>query len=93
MVAGTELDLSGCGDHDETIGRLLQVDGIGPWTAECIRMRALRDPDAFVAGDLGVRRAFERLGLDARPGAILARAEAWRPWRAYAVMLLWRVGA
>jgi AraC family transcriptional regulator of adaptative response / DNA-3-methyladenine glycosylase II len=91
LVGEGELDLSGVGDRDETVERLLQVDGIGPWTAEYIRMRALRDPDAFVAGDLGVRRAFERLGLDSNPRTIVARAEAWRPWRAYATMLLWRV--
>jgi AraC family transcriptional regulator of adaptative response / DNA-3-methyladenine glycosylase II len=54
-------------------------------------MRALRDPDAFVEGDLGVRRGFERLGLDATQRAMLARSEAWRPWRAYAVMLLWGI--
>lgn len=93
MVASGELDLSGASDPDETVGTLLELDGIGPWTAGYIRMRALRDPDAFVASDLGVRHGFERLGLDARPRAILARAEAWRPWRAYATMLLWRLGA
>ncbi|HET7235082.1 MAG TPA: AlkA N-terminal domain-containing protein [Actinomycetota bacterium] len=91
MVARGELGLGGDGDPEETVGRLLEVDGIGPWTAEYIRMRALRDPDAFVAGDLGVRRAFERLGLDANTRTIVTRAEAWRPWRAYATMLLWRV--
>ena len=93
MVAGGELDLSGSGDPDETVERLLELEGIGPWTAEYIRMRALRDPDAFVSSDLGVRHAFERLGLDATPHAIVARAEAWRPWRAYAAMLLWRLDA
>lgn len=91
MLAGDDLDLTRTADPDETVGRLLQIDGIGPWTAEYIRMRALRDPDAFVPGDLGVRRAFERLGLVASPRAILARAQAWRPWRAYATMLLWRL--
>jgi AraC family transcriptional regulator of adaptative response / DNA-3-methyladenine glycosylase II len=93
MVAGGELDLSGSSDPDETVGRLLELEGIGPWTAEYIRMRALRDPDAFVSSDLGVRHAFERLGLDETPHAIVARAEAWRPWRAYAAMLLWRLDA
>ena len=92
MVVAGELDLSGSQDPDETVGRLIELDGVGPWTAEYIRMRALRDPDAFVAGDLGVRHAFARMGLDTRPRAILARAEAWRPWRAYATMLLWRLG-
>jgi AraC family transcriptional regulator of adaptative response / DNA-3-methyladenine glycosylase II len=90
MLAGGELDLSGGGDPDATIQALLGVDGIGPWTAAYVRMRALHDPDAFPAGDLGVRRAIERLGLDPVPRAIEERAEAWRPWRAYAAMLLWR---
>ena len=48
-------------------------------------MRALSDPDAFPAGDLGVQRA---LGARSAP-RILARAEAWRPWRAYAAVHLW----
>ena len=90
MTVGGEIDLSSDADPDETVGQLLQVDGIGPWTAAYVRMRALRDPDAFVAGDLGVRHAFERLGLEATPRAILERAETWRPFRAYATMLLWQ---
>jgi AraC family transcriptional regulator of adaptative response / DNA-3-methyladenine glycosylase II len=89
MSVRGELDLDGGADPDETIGALLEVDGIGPWTAEYVRMRALRDPDAFPAGDLGVRRAFAKLGLDPTPRAIAARADSWRPWRAYATMLLW----
>lgn len=90
MVAVGEIDLTANADRDPTVGGLLEVDGIGPWTAEYIRMRALHDPDAFVAGDLGVRRSLAALGVDASPRAIAARAEAWRPWRAYATMLLWR---
>ncbi len=93
MVAAGELDLTGQGDADERFEPSSRVNGIGPWTAEYVRMRALHDPDAFPAGDLGVRRAFERLGLDASPGAISARAERWRPWRAYATMLLWELEA
>ena len=65
------------------------MPGIGPWTLAYVAMRALRDPDAFMAGDLGVRKGFEALGLASTPKAILARAERWRPWRAYAVMHLW----
>jgi AraC family transcriptional regulator of adaptative response / DNA-3-methyladenine glycosylase II len=89
LVAGGEIDLDGAGDPDDTIGALLEIDGVGPWTAEYVRMRALRDPDAFPAGDLGLRRAFAALGLDATPRAMAERAERWRPWRAYAAMLLW----
>jgi AraC family transcriptional regulator of adaptative response / DNA-3-methyladenine glycosylase II len=89
MIERGELDLTGRTDADRTIDTLLEVEGIGPWTAEYVRMRALGDPDAFPASDLGVRRAFATRGLDARPRAIADRAEAWRPFRAYAAMLLW----
>ena len=52
-------------------------------------MRALRDPDAFLAGDLGVRHALELLGQDGRPASARMLAERWRPYRAYAVAHLW----
>ncbi len=52
-------------------------------------MRALRDPDAFLPGDLGVRRALEQLGQDGRPASAKELAERWRPYRAYAVQHLW----
>lgn len=52
-------------------------------------MRALGDPDAFLPGDLGIRRAAAGLGLPATPAALTAGAAAWRPWRAYAVQYLW----
>ena len=73
------------GERDEVAGLLKQVRGIGDWTAAYLSMRALHDPDAFPAGDLGVRKALGGLALkDAE-----TRAQAWRPWRAYAVMHLW----
>jgi len=52
-------------------------------------MRALRDPDAFLPSDLGVRHALEQLGQDGRPTAAEQLAERWRPYRAYAVQHLW----
>jgi AraC family transcriptional regulator of adaptative response / DNA-3-methyladenine glycosylase II len=55
-------------------------------------MRALGDPDAFIAGDLGVVRAAQALGLASTPAALTAVSEAWRPWRAYAVQHLWGTG-
>ena len=64
---------------------LLGIDGIGPWTAEYVAMRVARDPDAFLASDWVVRKA---MGTNARDA--LRQAEPWRPWRAYAVMHLWR---
>lgn len=62
---------------------LLELPGIGRWTAEYVAMRALRDPDAFPAEDLWLKR---RLGS---PSEARARAETWRPWRAYAALHLW----
>jgi AraC family transcriptional regulator, regulatory protein of adaptative response / DNA-3-methyladenine glycosylase II len=64
---------------------LLELPGVGPWTVEYIAMRALRDPDAFPASDLVLRNALG--GVSASEA--LARAERWRPWRAYAAMHLW----
>lgn len=68
--------------------RLCTVPGIGPWTAEYVAMRAGRDPDAFPHSDWVVCRH-----LDATPAQARARAEAWRPWRAYALMYLWAASA
>jgi AraC family transcriptional regulator of adaptative response / DNA-3-methyladenine glycosylase II len=78
----------GC-DRAETISTLSRLPGFGPWTIQVIAMRALGDPDAFPVADLGVRRAAESLGMPASPRALTARAERWRPWRAYAVQYLW----
>ena len=89
LAARLDLDLSGNASPTETIERLSQVRGIGPWTLAYVAMRGLRDPDAFLAGDLGVRRGFDALGLPSTTKEILERAERWRPWRAYAVMHLW----
>lgn len=78
---------------EEAVARLRGLPGIGEWTAQYIAMRALREPDAFPAADVGLMRAFE--GPDGRrPSAaqLLARAEAWRPWRAYAALHLWTAG-
>jgi AraC family transcriptional regulator of adaptative response / DNA-3-methyladenine glycosylase II len=73
----------------ETCARLVALPGIGPWTAAYIAMRALGSADAFPASDLGLRNAFARAGLAADPRAIESRSQAWRPYRAYAVLHLW----
>lgn len=88
-LAEGELALDAGADRDEAWRRLLALPGIGPWTAGYIAMRALRDPDAFLASDLGVRHALARLGQDDRPAAAERLSQRWRPYRAYAVQYLW----
>ena len=85
-VAAGALALEPGADVESTLERLRALPGIGDWTAHYIAMRALRWPDAFVAGDLVVRRA---LGVTTAARAE-AKSAAWRPWRAYAVMHLWK---
>ena len=66
------------------------IRGIGEWTTQYIAMRGLKDPDAFPAADLGLLRAFdEESGRRLRPAELANRAEAWRPWRSYAALLIW----
>jgi AraC family transcriptional regulator of adaptative response / DNA-3-methyladenine glycosylase II len=74
------------GDIPDTIARLKSLPGIGEWTAQYIAMRALGWPDAFPHSDLGILRA---LG-ETSPKRVLEIAEAWRPWRSYAAMHLWK---
>jgi AraC family transcriptional regulator of adaptative response / DNA-3-methyladenine glycosylase II len=75
---------------DEAIVQLRGLAGVGEWTAQYIAMRELREPDAFPAADIGLMRALEdETGRRPTPAELLARAEAWRPWRAYAAQHLW----
>ena len=75
---------------DEAVSQLKTLPGIGEWTAQYIAMRALREPDAFPHGDIGLLRAMaDETGRRPTAGALLARAEAWHPWRAYAALHLW----
>lgn len=76
-------------DREEARTRLAALPGFGPWTVECIAMRALGDPDAFTPTDLGLRRAAAALGLPHTPAALIRHSARWRPWRAYAVQYLW----
>ncbi|MBV9416060.1 MAG: DNA-3-methyladenine glycosylase 2, partial [Solirubrobacterales bacterium] len=92
-LSSGRLDLGPAADRDETPAALEALPGIGPWTREIISMRALGDPDAFPGGDLGVRRGAEALALPGAGPPLAARAERWRPWRAYAVQYLWAATA
>jgi AraC family transcriptional regulator of adaptative response / DNA-3-methyladenine glycosylase II len=81
-------------DLDADVRRLRALPGIGEWTAQYIALRGLKHPDAFPASDLGILRALA--GPDGRrptPAQALARAEAWRPYRAYAAQHLWSADA
>lgn len=84
-IAGGVLRLEPGPDVEETVKGLLVLPGIGTWTAQYIAMRALSWPDAFPHTDLGVMKAMN----ETKPARVLAAAEKWRPWRAYAVMHLW----
>ena len=78
------------GSLAESVLRLREIRGIGEWTAQYIALRQLREPDAFPSADIGLIRALERLESRAyTPAQLLARAEVWRPWRAYAAQHLW----
>ena len=83
------LTLDAGADAQQTREQLLSLPGIGPWTADYVAMRALRDPDAFLPTDLGVRKAVQRLGHAGDPNSIERLAEPWRPYRAYANLHLW----
>jgi AraC family transcriptional regulator of adaptative response / DNA-3-methyladenine glycosylase II len=73
-------------DSPAALQSLREIAGIGDWTAQYIAMRALRNPDAFPSGDLVLRR----MAGDCSARALEAQSERWRPWRAYAVILLWQ---
>jgi AraC family transcriptional regulator of adaptative response / DNA-3-methyladenine glycosylase II len=90
-LASGKLVLDPGADRAQAREQLLALPGIGPWTAEYIAMRALRDPDAFLATDLGIRHALTALGQDDRVLAVTKLAERWRPYRAYALAHLWGV--
>jgi len=88
-VADGALTLDGAHDLAATTAALRALPGIGEWTAQYIAMRALGEPDAFPASDLGLRRALGRDGSAATVDEVERTAEAWRPWRAYAAVHLW----
>jgi AraC family transcriptional regulator of adaptative response / DNA-3-methyladenine glycosylase II len=88
-VADGALELDAGADRDQALRGLLALPGVGPWTAGYIAMRALRDPDALPAGDLGLRRAL----AGTVPRELETRTERWRPWRAYGVLHLWTAEA
>ncbi len=84
-----ELAIDAGADRTEARRRLHALPGVGQWTAEYVAMRAMRDPDAFMPGDLGVQRGLEALGVQASAAAAELLSQRWRPYRSYAVAHLW----
>lgn len=81
-------------DLESTVARLCRLPGIGEWSAQYIALRALHEPDAFPASDIGLLRGMERiLGRRTAPAELLDMAKAWHPWRAYAAQHLWSLDA
>ena len=88
-VTSGAVKLDGTWPLEEVVAALCSIRGIGPWTASIVALRALGDPDALPAADLGLRRALGRKGLLASAREVERRAERWRPWRGYATLWLW----
>jgi AraC family transcriptional regulator of adaptative response / DNA-3-methyladenine glycosylase II len=87
-VVRGDLQFDAANDPDEFCTALQSIKGIGDWTAQYVMMRALKNPDAFPASDLGLLKAL-RYPDRVSPNELLRHAERWRPWRAYAALLLW----
>ena len=88
-VVDRRLDLHGNADVAQTLATLKAMAGVGDWTAQYIAMRALRWPDAFVAGDVALHTAFNLRGQPHPARLLEAASQAWKPWRSYAVIRAW----
>jgi AraC family transcriptional regulator of adaptative response / DNA-3-methyladenine glycosylase II len=88
-VASGAINLRAAAPLPEFVDSLTRLPGIGAWTAQYIAMRALGEPDAFPADDLGIKRALQQGGPAMSRRQILDRSQTWRPWRAYAAIHLW----
>lgn len=88
-IANGEIQLDGAAERAEVRAAMQTIPGIGPWTADYVAMRALRDPDVFLPGDTGVRAGMAALGLPTASGAIETTAARWSPYRSYALQHLW----
>jgi AraC family transcriptional regulator of adaptative response / DNA-3-methyladenine glycosylase II len=92
-VDSGQLALHPGADVAATTQALCQLPGIGDWTAQYIALRALRWPDAFPAGDVALHKALGVQGQPQPARAATALAQAWRPWRGYAVLRAWATGS
>lgn len=89
LIADGSLDLSPSADPEAARAVLLDIRGVGPWTASYVAMRALGRPDEFLATDVAMLRGLTAAGGPSTPREALALAERWRPWRSYALHHLW----
>lgn len=87
-VCDGKINFVGIVDSEAFLCRLREIPGIGEWTASYVAMRALGEPDAFPATDLGLLRAMNLTSSR----ELELRSETWRPWRAYAAIYLWKLG-
>lgn len=92
-LASGELELGPGDDSAAQRAALLALPGIGPWTADYVRMRVTGDPDVFLPGDVAVRTGAVRAGLPGDPRELTARAALSAPWRSYLTGHLWRAVA
>ena len=92
-VVEGRLALRAGADVPATVAALKALPGIGEWTAQYIAMRALRWPDAFLAGDVALHKALGVQGLSQPAKRAELAALAWKPWRSYAVIRLWQGGS
>ena len=90
MVASEELVINCTTPTNEFVEKICSIKGVGQWTAYYIAMRALADPNAFPYGDLILCRAATKPGEALTPKQLLGVSLVWQPWRAYAVIFLWR---
>lgn len=88
-VASGALSLEGAAGLPAFVDAMTQIRGIGDWTANYTAMRALGEPDAFPASDLGILKALQKGSNRPTAKQAVVQAENWRPWRAYGCIYLW----
>ena len=91
-VVGGDLIFDAAQEPEDFCRSLTAIKGVGDWTAQYVAMRVLKNPDAFPSTDLGLLKALGSTANqtgNATPADLLRRGESWRPWRAYAALLLW----
>ena len=89
-LADGSLDMHVGADPRELSAALCRFSGVGPWTAGYVRMRLLGDPDVLLTTDVAMRKGAANLGIASTVDELAARGAAWRPWRSYAGLYLWR---